>query len=412
MGSWPRQLDASSGGRDVLLFVGVSLHTSIFPLYYLSSLYSFLLISCLGLTFAFPTDVSEWISTNVPPGAFNLSATLNSGQAFRWIETPESLEFAGLIGDRVWRLRQASADTPVAFHGSCATVAELEMYRIRGQLPLPLVSYFRLDVCLDDLLSTWLNRDHLLRNFLSSCAQGINSFKGLRLLNQDPRETIFAFITSANNNIPRISKLLIALSARYGKRVWSHETVSVYSFPTLEALARPGIEVDLRKIGFGYRAKFIPAVARKLIEAGGDLFLAKLRVSSYEECKAFLLNLPGIGNKVADCICLSSLDKVEVVPVDVHISRAAALRGVRPPTACSSLSSTAYRCISQGLSDLWHPFAGWAQVIVFSIHLHGQSNGTGRMSTKSKTKKGVADNCAAPFTSNIPVSWRKRAKHR
>ncbi|VDK36958.1 unnamed protein product [Taenia asiatica] len=293
-----------------------------------------------------------------------LDASSGDHLSGRWIKTPESLEFAGVIGDRVWRLRQASADTPVAFHGSCATVAELEMYRTRGQLPIPLVSYFRLDVRLDDLLSMWLNRDHLLRNFLSSCTQGINGFKGLRLLNQDPRETIFAFITSANNNIPRISKLLITLSACYGRKMWSHETVSVYSFPTLEALARPGIEVDLRKIGFGYRAKFIPAVARKLIEAGGDLFLAKLRVSSYEECKAFLLNLPGIGNKVADCICLSSLDKVEVVPVDVHISRAAALRGVRPPTACSSsLSSTAYRCISHGLSDLWHPFAGWAQVV-------------------------------------------------
>ncbi|KAL5110417.1 N-glycosylase/DNA lyase [Taenia crassiceps] len=357
--------------------------------------------------------IPEWISTNIPPDAFNLRATLNSGQAFRWVEISKSLEFVGLIGDRVWRLRQTSVDTPVAFYGGCATVAELEMFFTRGQLPLPLVSYFRLDTHLDDLLSTWLDQDHLLRKFFSSSrAQDINRFKGLRLLNQDPRETIFAFITSANNNIPRISKLLIALSARYGTKMWSHETVSVYTFPTLEALARPAIEVDLRKIGFGYRAKFIPAVARKLIEVGGDLFLSKLRVSSYEECKRFLLDLPGIGNKVADCICLSCLDKVEVVPVDVHISRAAALRGVRPPAVCSSsLSSTAYRHISQGLSNLWHPFAGWAQVIVFSIHIHGQSSGTERVSTKSKTKKEAANSRAAPSASNVPTSRRKRTKH-
>ncbi|VDM30589.1 unnamed protein product [Hydatigera taeniaeformis] len=275
------------------------------------------------------------------------------------------MEFVGLIEDRVWRLSQASADTPVAFHSSCVTVAELEKFQTQGQLPLPLVSYFRLDVCLDDLLSAWLDKDHLLREFFSSpCVQCINRFKGLRLLNQDPRETIFAFITSANNNIPRISKLLIALCARYGKKVWAHDTVSVYSFPTLEALAHPAVEADLHKMGFGYRAKFIPAVARKLIEAGGDPFLANLRVSSYKECKTFLLALPGIGNKVADCICLSSLDKMEVVPVDVHILRAAALRGVRPPSPCSSsISSTAYRYISQCLSHLWQPFAGWAQVV-------------------------------------------------
>ncbi|CDS42896.1 N glycosylase:DNA lyase [Echinococcus multilocularis] len=358
---------------------------------------------------------SEWISTNILADSFNLSATLNSGQAFRWVKGPNSLEFVGVIGDRVWRLRQTSSGTPVAFHRSCATTTELELLRTRGQIPQPLVSYFRLDTFLDDLFSTWLDKDHLLREFFSSSVQGINRFKGLRLLNQDPREAIFAFITSSNNNVPRISKLLIALSVRYGKKMWSHETVSVYSFPTLEVLARPGTEVELRKIGFGYRAKFIPAVARKLIEAGGDAFLAKLRVASYEECKTFLLDLPGIGNKVADCICLSCLNKVEVVPVDVHISRAAALRGVRPPTttaSSSSLSSTAYRHISQGLSELWHPFAGWAQVIVFFIHLHGQSNGTKRTNTKSKSKKEAANSGAATSTSDVPISLRKRARHR
>ncbi|VDD83319.1 unnamed protein product [Mesocestoides corti] len=236
--------------------------------------------------------------------------------------------------------------------------------RERGELPAPLVSYFRLDVQLDGLFSTWLQRDHLMREFFSDASiEHISRFKGLRLLNQDPRETVFAFITSANNNVSRISKLLVALSEQYGKKMQFAETKSAYCFPTLETLARPDFEKQLRTIGFGYRAKFIPAVAQKLLEAGGDSALINLRKASYDECKAFLLKLPGVGNKVADCICLSCLDKVEVVPVDVHIARAAALRRIKVPT---SLSSASYRLISKHLSTLWGPYAGWAQVVSWS----------------------------------------------
>ncbi|VDL60657.1 unnamed protein product [Hymenolepis diminuta] len=307
----------------------------------------------------------EWISTNIPPDTFNLSSTLNSGQAFRWIEISETKEFVGVIGERVWRLQQLAPDVPVSFYGKCATTQELENFRSNGQLPSPLVSYFRLDSHLDDFFHSWMDQDLLLRDFfLSSLSpEDRNRFKGLRLLNQDPRETIFAFITSANNNVSRISKLLMALSKRYGKELWSNGPTSICSFPPLEPLTHASIESELREIGFGYRSKFIPKVAKGLITAGGDEFLKNLRDASYEECKSFLLQLPGVGNKVADCICLSCLNKVEVVPVDIHILRAAALRGIYPPTSSSSLTDSAYRHISQRLSQLWHPYAGWAQVV-------------------------------------------------
>ena len=165
-----------------------------------------------------------------------------------------------MISNRVWRLRQLAADMPVSFHRSCATASEMEALRSKDELPAPLVSYFRLDIQFETLFSTWLERDHLLRKFFLSLddIKDVNRFKGLRLLNQDPQETIFSFITSANNNVPRISKLLNALSAKYGERQWSNGKVSIYSFPNLEVLAGNGLIADLRKIGFGYRAKFIP----------------------------------------------------------------------------------------------------------------------------------------------------------
>ncbi|VDO08230.1 unnamed protein product [Rodentolepis nana] len=369
---------------------------------------------------------TEWVSTNIRPETFNLQSTLNSGQAFRWVEISETQEFVGIIEGRVWRLQQLTPDVSVSFHGKCATLQELEDFRSHGQLPPPLVSYFRLDSHFDDLFNSWINQDLLLREFFHSSlsSEDRNRFKGLRLLNQDPRETIFAFITSANNNVSRISKLLKALSARYGKELWSSGKVSIYSFPSLESLSRTCIEPELRDIGFGYRSKFIPGVASKLMTAGGDEFLENLRNSSYEECKNFLLQLPGVGNKVADCICLSSLNKVEVVPVDIHILRAAALRGIHPPTPSSTLTDKTYRHISQRLSQLWQPYAGWAQVIVFSIHLHRQSTGAKllKLNSRKRTKddseggKNQRRNVSSELSSislsvdnsNVPVSRQKR----
>lgn len=162
----------------------------------------------------------------------------------------------------MWRLQQLTPDVPVSFHAKCATTQELENFRSNGQLPSPLVSYFRLDSHLDDFFHSWINQDLLLHDFFLSSlsSEDRNRFKGLRLLNQDPRETIFAFITSANNNVSRISKLLTALSKRYGKELWSNGPVSIYSFPPLEPLTHACIESELREIGFGYRSKFIPYV--------------------------------------------------------------------------------------------------------------------------------------------------------
>nr|CDS32233.1 N glycosylase:DNA lyase [Hymenolepis microstoma] len=368
----------------------------------------------------------EWISTNIRPETFNLKSTLNSGQAFRWVEISETQEFVGIIEGRVWRLQQLTPDVSVSFHGKCATFQELENFRLNGQLPSPLVSYFRLDSHFDDFFNSWINQDLLLREFFHSSlsSEDRNRFRGLRLLNQDPRETIFASITSANNNVSRISKLLRALSIRYGKELWSSGRVSICSFPSLESLSHTRIESELREIGFGYRSKFIPGVASKLIAAGGDEFLKNLRNSSYEECKSFLLQLPGVGNKVADCICLSSLNKVEVVPVDIHILRAAVLRGIHPPTSSSSLTDRTYRHVSQRLSELWQPYAGWAQVIVFSIHLHRQSTGAKllKLNSSKRTEKGseieadqrrnrsskLSSTSLSADNSNVPVSRPKR----
>ncbi|VDL94846.1 unnamed protein product [Schistocephalus solidus] len=217
---------------------------------------------------------------------------------FRWIELSSTGEFVGTISGRVWRVKQSNDNVPVCFHRSSLSDAELAAV---GQIPEPLVNYFRLDVQLGPLMQSWLSRDPVLKQSLANLPLAcFHRFHGIRLLRQDPVETIMAFITSANNNVPRITKLLLALSQRYGKALAQAADcdATVYSFPSLEALASPGNSDELRTLGFGYRANFIPAAAQQILAKGGVERLLELRNASYEETKTFLRKLPGIGNKV------------------------------------------------------------------------------------------------------------------
>ena len=97
-----------------------------------------------------------------------------------------------------------------------------------------------------------------------------------------------------------------------------------YAFPTVEQLAAKCDEQTLRDLGFGYRAKFIPAIAKELVKRGGESYLLKLRDAPHTEEEkdraiSELTSLPGVGPKVAGCAALFSLDKKSVVPVDTHV---------------------------------------------------------------------------------------------
>jgi len=84
-------------------------------------------------------------------------------------------------------------------------------------------------------------------------------------------------------------------------------------------LADSKVEEKLRTLGFGYRAKFIQSSAQSVLDHGGEQWLLTLRQKPYAEAKSELLNLCGVGAKVADCVCLMSLDKNGAVPVDTHV---------------------------------------------------------------------------------------------
>ena len=139
--------------------------------------------------------------------------------------------------------------------------------------------------------------------------------RGIRILAQDPWETLCSFILSQNNNIPRIRKIIASLCERFGAPIAG---TPFYAFPTAERLAEAGME-GLAEIRCGFRAKYVADAAARV--ASGALDLEALRKQSYEAAKAALMTVYGVGAKVADCVLLFSLGFYEAFPVDVWVKK-------------------------------------------------------------------------------------------
>ena len=158
-----------------------------------------------------------------------------------------------------------------------------------------LADYFRLDMSLTQQYREWSTADPIFR-------QHAASFRGIRMLRQDPVENVFTFICSSCNNIARITQMVDKLCERYGEPVGAY-----HAFPTIARLAADDVEADLRALGFGYRARYIQQAAQLIMRERSAEWLASLRAVPYAEARANVIALPGVGPKVADCVCLMSL---------------------------------------------------------------------------------------------------------
>lgn len=189
---------------------------------------------------------------------------------------------------------------------------------------------------------------------LGACLQ---SYQGLRVLRQPVWETICAFILSANNHQRRIASLYLGIAQAGGEPV-EIRGKTLYTFPSPGQLCAMGEEC-LRKLGTGYRAPYLVETAR-MIRDGFSLTLDSL---SYEEALKHLMRLPGVGEKVADCVLLFSSSHGQAFPVDVWIDKV--MRGRYGLTGSRS-------SIKRAAMALFGPDAGRIQQILF----HAARTGT------------------------------------
>ena len=140
---------------------------------------------------------------------------------------------------------------------------------------------------------------------------------GIRILRQDPWEMLCTFILSQNNNIPRITSMIAALSERYGEKIG--ENGDFYTFPDAKTLYENASVEGLKALKFGFRAKYVIAAAEAV--ACGRIDLDALAEMDYESGKEVLCTLPGVGPKVASCALLYGFHRMDAFPVDVWMQR-------------------------------------------------------------------------------------------
>ena len=228
---------------------------------------------------------------------FNLSHTLESGQSFRWY--PRDGQYYGVIECRLLRIHQE--DRTLIVESS----AEEDFTCLQAHL----CHYLDLNRDLPKILKA-VDRD-------SHIHQAIKAYWGMRILNQELWECLVSFILSQNNNVPRIKGIIQRLSARFGEKIALDDHVD-HSFPSSEALAEAGVEA-LCDCGTGYRAPYVWSVSAAIAE--GTLDLENLKRLPYAVAKQELMQFKGIGEKVADCVCLFSLGHMEALPIDVWVKR-------------------------------------------------------------------------------------------
>ena len=151
--------------------------------------------------------------------------------------------------------------------------------------------YFQLDVDFSELCSQWSASDELIKTAAGN---------GVRILWQDPLETLIGFICSSNNNISRISLMMNRLCATYGQPVGEYADQTFYSFPSLKVLTTDKVEAKLKELGFGYRARYVAqAAVYVMAQSVGEDWLTSLYECSYQDAWTQLQQIPGVGPKVA-----------------------------------------------------------------------------------------------------------------
>lgn len=313
--------------------------------------------------------------SGVKKADLNLATTLFGGMSFRWRLHGEG-KFLGVIGHRVYILRQNESEDRIEFTSYSAQEQDDAQGGSQYKEPAEeLRDYFRLNEDLNDLCQYWSKRDAKFRDRVETYPDVL---LGIRVLRLHPVENLFSFICSSNNNIKRITQMVSNMCVHFGRKIGSIDgsgTDQHYAFPSISRLAESDVEEKLRKLSFGYRAKFIHQAAVHLAKTSPTCedWLFSLRTQPYEHVHQELTKIPGIGKKVADCICLMSMDKLEAIPVDTHVlSLARTLYNFdkSSPKAGqaktnNNLTDKSYWEIAGKFRDLWGKYAGWAQTIMF-----------------------------------------------
>jgi len=285
---------------------------------------------------------------------FSLGDTLASGQCFRW-KRREDGWWVGVVGRSIIGVRQEGDKFDWWTYPEAGNWALIE-------------DYFQLRVDLGEIVDRIAEADPM-------AGEAARRWSGLRLLRQEPEECILSFVCSTANSVPRIAYSIGEFSKHYGDHLGDVVGHSYHTFPSAATLAEVDPSKLARLTSLGFRAPNLVRVAQQICERPPG-WAASLRTMSYREAHNELVALRGIGAKIADCVCLFSLDKTEAVPVDTHVWQLAKDLYFPDWPERKSLTTSAYNTVVSAFTDRFGELAGYAQNFLFYDHFSKHWGGT------------------------------------
>lgn len=264
----------------------------------------------------------------------NIDLTINSGQVFLWDKIDEF--WYGIDGSNIIKVTK-------------------NPFKIKSLQKLN--NFFREDDNLEKIQRE-ICHDKIVRS-------AVRQFSGLRLIRQDPFQCYISFICSANASIINIKQMLQRICNKFGNKI-SFDGRQFFTFPEATGLANASLK-DLLSCGLGFRAKYVKNAA--IAVESGQIDFDFLKKSEYHYAKEKLKEVYGIGNKIADCILLFSLDKLEAFPIDRWMQRILEKYYSKKffNLIKKSITEKKYEMIHEKIVEYFGPYAGYSQQFLFKM---------------------------------------------
>ena len=263
----------------------------------------------------------------------DIDNSINSGQVFLWEKN--EMDWHGINGQDILKINK---------NGVIKSIRNSK------------TNFFRKDDDIEEIIKS-ISKDKIVK-------KAVKEYEGLRIFKQDPFQCMISFIISSNSNIQKIKSSLEKITKKFGTKVKIGDK-EFFTFPKPENIANASIN-EIKACGVGYRAPFIKEAAKMVVLQKIDF--KYLEKCDYHEAKKKMCLVPGIGNKVADCIMLFSLNKLEAFPLDtwmIKILEKYYSKEFKIET--KTITQKQYELLHEKIVNHFGPYCGYAQQFLFKM---------------------------------------------
>ena len=263
----------------------------------------------------------------------DIDNSINSGQVFLWKKIKKN--WYGVDGQNILKINEG---------GKIESIQNTK------------IDFFRKNDNIQKIIKS-ISKDKTVK-------KAIRQYEGLRLFNQDPFQCMISFIISSNSNIQKIKDSLEKISKKFGTKLMV-QNEEFYLFPRPEKIAKASIN-EIKTCGIGYRAPFIKEAAKMVTSK--KINFEYLKNSDYNETKRNLRLIPGVGNKVADCIMLFSLNKLNAFPLDTWMIKILEKYYSNEfHIETKTITEKQYEILHKKIVDYFGQYCGYAQQFLFKM---------------------------------------------